>query len=227
MSDLLHKRDLPVTSWELPAVGAESGQSLKEEDIAACSEDVELNEVPVMPTAQEIENWEKESREAGLKKGYEEGWAQATHKANQRAEAELNEQKAQLSALIEAMARPLSDLDEDAEQQLLKLVVVLAQQLVRRELRAEPGEIIPVIREAVALLPASAQNIRVRLNPDDASLVRELLPGSEGQWALIEDPLISRGGCRVETDLSRVEATLESRLAAVATSVLGGERGTD
>ena len=209
-------------------MGAEYRQPHKEEDdITACSEDVELNEVPVMPTAQEIENWEKESREAGFKKGYEEGLARATHEANQRAEADLSEKKAQLSALIEAMARPLSDLDEDAEQQLLKLVVVLAQQLVRRELRAEPGEIIPVIREAVALLPASAQNIRVRLNPDDASLVRELLPGSEGQWALIEDPLISRGGCRVETDLSRVEATLESRLAAVATSVLGGERGTD
>ena len=60
-------------------MGAESRQPHKEEDdITACSEDVELNEVPVMPTAQEIENWEKESREAGFKKGYEEGLARAS-----------------------------------------------------------------------------------------------------------------------------------------------------
>ena len=43
-------------------------------------------------------------------------------------------------------------------------------------------------------------------------------------FAVIE---LSRGGCRVSTDTSRIDATVENRVNAVIAEVLGGERDVD
>jgi flagellar assembly protein FliH len=49
----------------------------------------------------------------------------------------------------------------------------------------------------------------------------------EHSWKLIEDPMITRGGCEVSAPPSTINATLENRLSALAASVLGGEREQD
>jgi hypothetical protein len=41
---------------------------------------------------------------------------------------------------------------------------------------------------------------------------------------LLEDPLMSRGGCRVEAEASRIDARLETRVAAAMVAILGDER---
>ena len=50
----------------------------------------------------------------------------------------------------------------------------------------------------------------LHLHPEDAQLVHELLPASdsETQWHIIEDVSVGRGGCRVATDTSQVDATV-------------------
>ena len=109
------------------------------------------------------------------------------------------------------------------------LVVVLAQQLVRREIRQEPGELIGVIRESMALLPANKRQVSVMLHPEDVQMVQTMMASAESDshWNLVEDPLMSRGGCRISTDVSHIDATLEARLASLAATVLGGERKGD
>ena len=59
--------------------------------------------------------------------------------------------------------------------------------------------------------------------------MREVLGGDseEAPWRLLEDPGVGRGGCRVESQYSRVDATVEGRLQAVFAQVLGGERSED
>jgi flagellar assembly protein FliH len=50
---------------------------------------------------------------------------------------------------------------------------------------------------------------------------------AELAWKIVEDPVCARGGCKVLTGSSQVDATLESRLAALINSLLGGERDVD
>ncbi len=45
--------------------------------------------------------------------------------------------------------------------------------LLRRELRTDPAQIIGMVRDTVALMPAATRGVRVLLHPDDAALVRE------------------------------------------------------
>ena len=122
-------------------------------------------------------------------------------------------------------------LNEDIEHQLTQLAVTLAQQLVRRELKLEPGEIIGLIRDSVQLLPGIQRNISIVLHPEDASLVRHALSmetnTEEQNWKLVEDPMITRGGCEINAAPSAINATLENRLSELAASVLGDERERD
>ena len=140
--------------------------------------------------------------------------------------AELAARIARFDGILGLLSQPLADLDGQIEKQLVTLALTVARHLVRRELRIDPTQVIAIIRETVALLPAAARNVRVHLHPEDAALVRERLaaPQSEGAWTVIEDPVLGRGGCRVTTDTAHIDARLETRLGAAITNVLGSER---
>lgn len=171
-----------------------------------------------------------EGYEEGLKNGHRDGLAQGLAEGRNKIEQELAQQRERIQMLLDALARPLDAIDAQAEQALVQLAISIAKQIIRRELRTAPGQIVAVVREAVKLLPMSRQTIRVFLHPEDAALVREVFAldaGGEHTWQVFDDPSQSRGGCRVLTDDSTVDASLESRIAAVVAHVLGGERSDD
>lgn len=163
--------------------------------------------------------------------GYDAGLAQGRAAVQQEHAARsrtLEQQVARLDAILVTLARPLAELDEAVERELAELACVIARQVVRRELRTEPAHVIGAIREAVALLPSAARDVRVLLHPEDAALVRERLgDGGAGRaWSITEDPMMGRGGCRVVADSSTVDARLETRVGAVIAHVLGDERAS-
>jgi flagellar assembly protein FliH len=133
---------------------------------------------------------------------------------------------ARLDQLLGALSRPFDLLDETVEKQLVELAITMVRQLFRRELKIDPASVIGVVREAVKLLPVAARNIKVQLHPDDAALVRESLSRGEGEraWDIVEDPLVSRGGCVVTTDSSRVDAQAETRLKLLVDALSGDDR---
>ena len=173
-------------------------------------------------------------QEAGHQEGHAAGYEAGVTEGREAAEAERQQYAdaaAHLEAITAAFARPLEQLDESVEEQLLAVIDAAARQLVRRELHHQPDEVVAVVREALAELPSQAQSYELHLHPEDAGLVREALgvreDDAERQWELVEDPGLTRGGCRVESEFTRVDATLERRLAALSARLLGGERGDD
>jgi flagellar assembly protein FliH len=186
-------------------------------------------------TVQELEELERRTYEEAFAKGQAEGYAQGRAEGLAAAEREMRPQLQQLQERIErldsimnSLARPLEELDPEVEDQLLQLALTIGRHLVRRELRIDPTQVIAIIRETVALLPASARDVRVHLHPDDAAVVRERLamPAGERAWTIAEDPVMSRGGCRVTTETAQIDARLETRIASVASALLGDERVT-
>ncbi|PKM06137.1 MAG: flagellar assembly protein FliH [Gammaproteobacteria bacterium HGW-Gammaproteobacteria-4] len=159
----------------------------------------------------------------------EEGHAQGLLEGRAAAKLELTQQVARLTAILGALARPLDDVDVEVEQDIAQLAMAVARQLIRRELKTSPDEVIASVREALAALPAAARDVRVSVHPDDALLIRSHLGEAHaaGSWQLLDDPLISRGGCVINTDHSRIDARVETRLARVVGAVLGGQRLAD
>lgn len=158
-----------------------------------------------------------EGLEQGRKKGYAAGLAEIQAQANR------------LMQIIATLHEPLVQLDDQMEKELVALSIAIARQIVRRELKTDPGQIVAVVREAVASLPVGSRNVNLHLHPEDATLVRNALSltGNDKTWRVVEDPLLTRGGCTVVTDISRIDATLDTRIAAIAATILGGGRDHD
>ena len=160
--------------------------------------------------------------------GYAAGLARAELEVNARL-AQLGSRIERLDAVLRQLASPLKLMDAEVEQTLLALALAIGSQLARRALQAEPGQAIALVRECLKQLPLGAREIRVRLHPEDAALVREKLatPAGPSAWQLLEDPTLTRGGCLIESEHSRIDARFESRMNAIVASALGDERAAD
>lgn len=198
-------------SWALPDV-----------DAPADAQTVQGAIHPPGPlTAEQIEEIQRQA--------YDEGFAQGRRDGLASAQCEIGAQVERLCQLMSTLAQPLAELDVEVEQQLLALSLAVARQLVRREIKTDPGQVMAAVREAMAVLPISARKVRLHLHPEDAELVREALSLGEREqgWQIVEDPAVARGGCRIVTDSSQIDATVEARMQAVITAVMGGERDGD
>lgn len=194
---------------------------------------------PSMPhlTVTEIEAMQKQAfdeayaqgKSEGFQQGFDQGFEEGSKKGYEENVGVLNNKAAEFTQLMETLSEPFKTLDEEVEQELVKLAIGIASQIIRREIKLDPGQVIAAVRESVNVLPLSSQKIVLYLHPDDAELVRSTLSLDEmtPAWGVIEDPLITRGGCKVDTDVSHVNATVENRLAAVVATIFGGEREQD
>jgi flagellar assembly protein FliH len=179
-------------------------------------------------TASQIEAVQKQAYEEAYAEGHAQGY-----KAGQ--EEGLNTAKQQTQALIEVLDRtlsklatPLEELDDQVDHELVILVQTLVKQMVRREIKIDPGQVMAVIRQAIESLPVASRQLQLRLHPEDAKLVHEFYQTGKQDlaWDIVEDPLISRGGCKVITAVTQVDATLETRLTQLFAQVFG-ERQQD
>ncbi len=163
--------------------------------------------------------------EAIQKQAYDEGFAQGRTDGQKQ----MQSQAQRFEQLMLALQTPFADLDQQVEQELVKLAVVVARQLVRREIKTDPGAVVAVVREAMGQLPVSSQQINLHLHPEDAALVRTALSlnDEDRRWRIVEDPVLARGDCRILTETSRIDATVEARLTAIIATMLGGERRDD
>ena len=174
----------------------------------------------------DLDALEREAWEKGFAEGREAGLAAAVQE-QQAAQAEIERRIQQLGSILDFMAKPVAAVDDQVQRQLALLAAAIARQVVRREIRLQPEDIIGLIRDTVSLLPVTAREVRVHLNPEDARLVRSRLAdvASERAWSITEDPILPRGGCRVSSENSTIDAQVEHRLGAAIAAVLGDERG--
>ncbi len=189
--------------WELPNVGTQPTAS-------------KATNGPPQPTVRELAALEQQAREEGHAAGRAEGLAEAKKEARER--------MARLDALYDAAARPLQELDEQTEQELARLATIVASRVIVRELQLSPGLIAQAVRQAAAALPSATRELRVHVHPDDLVLLQDL-GAAERYWQLIADPKLARGDCQFESERSRLDARVETRLAAMIDAVLGDDAG--
>lgn len=202
--------------WEIPAV---------EEEPPNQEELVTASEIEAIQQLAYTEGY-AQGYELGVEQGHKDGY-EAGHA---KMEKLLKERLKRLDSVLTFISRPLSELDEQVVNQLTDMSILIARQLIRRELHNDPGQVIAAVREAMTALPVNTRDTRIFLHPDDAVLVREVFSISEEReqsWKIIEDPALTRGGCRIEAENSKIDATVEYRMNQVIASLLGGEREQD
>lgn len=164
---------------------------------------------PALPTAEEIEAVRRQARDEGFAAGRDEGYAAGYAEGQVRA----GEEAARLAALMTSYDRALGTLEQELADEMLRLALDMAKQVLREGLRVKPEAMLPVVREAIGELVQTTRHPVLVLHPDDAALVRRHLASELATlpWKLMEDGQMTRGGCRVESESVEIDATLENR----------------
>ena len=196
-----------------------------------------MSSSPLIPREQlsAYQRWEMHSFEAtGVPGDYAVPTRKADRRAEDNAKLEIAQREAHASGHAEGLregrrqslddARHLRDLMADVTRQtrevnqqladdLLRLSLELARQMVRRALVVHPEMIVPLVKDALAQLSNTTTPLSLTLHPDDAAVVRTHLAETidNGHWNLIEDAAMQRGGCLLQTASSHLDATLGAR----------------
>jgi flagellar assembly protein FliH len=166
------------------------------------------------PPAPDYAALEARARQAGYDAGYAEGLAAG----RARGEAIL----AEMSSLWQAMAAPLSQRDETLTRDLAGLVTRVARAVVRAELSLGQARLDAILEEALACLEGVQEILEIRVHPDDAALLRDLLDARSAPeaWRIVESPELQRGGLQLATPTSFIDASVERELDRVCEQLL-------
>lgn len=157
----------------------------------------------------------------GHRQGYEEGYRDGMAALEGFKQRHVEEFGQRFAALADALGQQLEAVEQQAAQAVAAAAVQLARQVLRQALQVQPDLVVGVAREAVNAVMMSASRIAVRVHPDDHELIAqgaaEVLKARGA--SLVPDARIRRGGCRVDSDVGTVDATIEARWAAAAAAM--------
>lgn len=188
-------------------------------------EPVEIVPHVALPTLEEIEAIREQARAEGYAEGLQEGraaghaegYADGARAGQIEAESELEHLRSIAATFSDAVVQA----DETIAHDVLELALRLARGMVRTAFEVRPELILPVVQEAIGYLPVLAQPATLTLNPEDAEIVRQAM-GQElvkGGWRIVEDALLARGGCKVDTASNQIDAQAQARWARLTNAL--------
>ena len=214
--DVIRARDVGAFDvWGLPSFDPwrEPVEPVPEvvEEVPEEVEEVPLDEVQPL-TLEELESIRQEAYNDGFVIGEKEGFHSTQLKVRQEAETALNAKVDSLERLMNSLMAPLAEQDTQLEKAMIGLVEHMTRQVIQREMKTDSRHIEQVLREGLKLLPMGADNIRLFINPQDFEQIKALRERHEERWRIVEDDTLQPGGCRIETEHSRIDASIETRI---------------
>lgn len=233
-SDLIRAQDLKAFDvWTLPSfdpdvpepepAALEPEPEPVTEEVQAESEEVPVEQVKPL-TLEELEAIRQDAYNEGFATGEKDGFRAGQLKAKQESEAVLTTRLMAMETLMAHLFEPIATQDQDVEEAMVGLVEHIVREVIQRELEIDSTQIRQVLTEALKLLPMGAENIRLFVNPQDFDLIKALRERQEAHWRILEDASLMPGGCRVESEVSRIDASVETRLAQAIKQLLDQKR---
>ena len=161
-----------------------------------------------------------EGRREGMEQGQREGHEKGLQQGLAKGQREFDQRLERLDELMKHLAHAINEQDYTLEQALLNLVIAVARPVIARELSLDSRHILNVVRQALAALPPSRDNVRIFVHPGDVVLLNEAKERSGEAWRVLADEQLAKGGCRIETEQSLVDFTVERRFALMVEQLL-------
>ena len=138
-----------------------------------------------------------------IDEGYARGLADGERRARSQAQAQITSAMALVSEVGGQMREVASLAPSILEENIAALAVIVARQIVAREVSLDRELVADLVRRALTEFPIE-QSVRIRVHPLDLALLTiddgtELAPittNRDASW--LADPRVARGGCLVE-----------------------------
>lgn len=166
--------------------------------------------------------------QAARQSGYQDGYRDGLVALESFKQSFASQMAARIGQLVAGFDAEFAALESKIADAVALTATALARQVVRSELATRPELVAAVATHAVDAVLLSARHIRVLVHPDDHALVES---GAADALAargarLIADAAVSRGGVQVESDMGRIDASIQARWAQAADQ-LGQPLGLD
>jgi flagellar assembly protein FliH len=159
--------------------------------------------------------------QAARQTGYQDGYRDGLAALESFKQTFAQQMAAQLTPVVADFDRAFVELEAQIAASVARTATALAHQVVRSELATRPELVAQVAAEAVNAALLSARHIRVFVHPLDQALVQagagDALSARGAR--LLLDATLTRGGCRVESDLGSIDARIETRWAQAAATL--------
>ncbi len=228
-----HEDIKTLESWSLPSVSGRKPSSSKTAKKSTGKESIEeIRPEDLKPiTAEQLQKVTQDAENEGREKGYQEGLQQGFSEGEKNGEkngetraykqtkALLDQKKQSFQQITAALLDPVAMQDKALENLVLDMAVNLAKHLIGREISSDASCLFELVEKAVDGLPTGAKNIRIYLQPDDAVIAQEAFENAGKNWHFHADATLSRGGCRIESDESLIDYSVEKRIAQMLETV--------
>jgi flagellar assembly protein FliH len=167
--------------------------------------------------AVEVEQREQAIRQDAYAQGFVQGHAQAMVEAQQRIQAYTEGQGQQAAQDLAKLLCTVQEEWDAARQKLaegmLQLAAAIAQQVLLRQPRLDRVALDALVAEAMRLLEAEVDDVKVYLNPSDWAFLHDAGYDALGTTSarLLVDPNVALHGCLVRCGASSVDASLATR----------------
>jgi len=167
----------------------------------------------------------KDEYEAKIAEAYRRGFEDAEKVLRKKMNDELNQQISHFDRLIKSFSGEIEALGQKIESVVISLAIEIAKKIVKREIEKDDEFIINQVREAIKRV-IGVERIRIRVNPEDEKLVKELKPellqiADSARDIVVEpDPGVERGGCIIESELGNVDARISTQFSLIENSLL-------
>lgn len=149
---------------------------------------------------------------------HDDGYADGYEKGIASAKAEVE----RLNNIINDIEGISSCFETSLASKVLELALEVARQVLRHELHIDRLAILPLVRDAFDQMTGTETNRQLFMHSSDIELVKAHMNDELrlNNWKIIEDNTIQPGGCRICTQQSEIDATIENRWKRTL-SVLG------
>jgi flagellar assembly protein FliH len=164
-----------------------------------------------------LEAAEREAAKKGNATGREEGYKEG--------KAEVERLVTRLHAVLDRAMEKRSEILEQAEVQVVELVLLVAKKVVKVISENQKSVVIQNIAQALRKLKTKA-DVVVRVNLADLELATEhikdfvQLAENARKLTIVEDTTVDRGGCIIETDFGEIDARIASQLGELEDRIL-------
>lgn len=168
----------------------------------------------------------KQTREKALfieKEAFEKGFAQGEKDGLELGKRRVEATVQQLHHLLQEITRQREDLYQTFEREMLQLAFSIARKVIHHEVTLKEEVISATLREAFRHV-SDRRKVAVHVHPIDYQYLMthpDHFPFASGEEGIkvMEDPSITRGGCLLETSFGVTDATLESQVDEIVSSV--------
>ena len=177
------------------------------------------------PMDERLQQMVEQAYQRGLHEGIAQGREEMAREANAREQSQTMEVISKLEQLMEQLTVGLKEQNSELEQQIISLVKKMVTRLYRHEIEINPQQIQPIVQEALNLLPSFAKKITVQISAQDAQWIseRNLPQLQKVMGAIVVNENLQPGDCRVVSDLTEIDATLDARLDTLCQQLVTGE----